>query len=418
MALYNCSDILNIEATAARDDSIIKKEFYTYTPYTNSFDESEEIRILIQNQDSFLLPCESYLYMQVIVTTERNDAAAADKDKIKFSNNFPSFLFNNARYELNGVEIDRIKNVGITSTMKLLTASCQSNTIGYYRFNESFMAKSAQNAVKDIVYDVMIPLSIWFGFCDDYRKVILNSRHELILNRARNSMNCVHGGKEDATSTDVKIKVSKLEWKMPHITLADKVKLHMNSYISKNKQIAIQHRTWDLYEYPVLPTTAKHMWTIKTVSHLNKPRYVLVGFQHDKMDKKTADASKFSSVKLNSVRLHLNSNVYPYHMHEFDIGGGRYSELYQAYANIQSSYYNGAENKNLFANTFGKFQSDVIFAFDTSRSDDAISNGAIDIKLEFKAEENIPDKTTAFCLIIYESEFVYSPFDGTVLRSV
>ena len=273
MTLFNCSDILNIEATAAQDDSIVKKDFYSYTPYTNSFDESEEIRILIQNQDLCLLPCESYLYMQIIVTTENHKAS--DTNKVKFTSNFPSFLFSDARYELNGIEIDRIKNVGITLTMKLLTASRQSNSIGYYYFNQGFISKSAQNEVKDIVYDVMVPLSIWFGFCDDYRKVILNSRHELIMNRARNSINCVHGGSEAADSASVKIKVSKVEWRMPHITLADKVKLHMNNVVSKNKRLSIQHRSWDLYEYPELPQTTHHMWSVKTVSHLNKPRYVL-----------------------------------------------------------------------------------------------------------------------------------------------
>ena len=105
-------------------------------------------------------------------------------------------------------------------------------------------------------------------------------------------------------------------------------------------------------------------------------------------------------------------------MHDVDIGKGRYSELYEAYANIQSSYYNGMEIKNLFANSLKPFQSDALFAFDTSRSDESNKNGGIDIRLEIKASENIAAKTTAFCLIIYENEFVYSPFDGMVVRSV
>lgn len=52
----NNSNILNIGATAAQDNLITKKDFYTYTPYTNSLDDSKEIRIAIQNQDSYLLP--------------------------------------------------------------------------------------------------------------------------------------------------------------------------------------------------------------------------------------------------------------------------------------------------------------------------------------------------------------------------
>lgn len=191
------SSILNVGATAAHDNSIIKKEFYTYAPYTSSLSESEEIRIVIQKHDSCFLPCESFPYMQVRVKTENHDPAIADADRIKLSHNFLSFLFNDARYELNGVEIDRIKNVGITSTMKLKAASSRSNTHAYYEFNKSFTGRIAERAT-EVVYDMVVPLSAWFGFYDDFRKVILNSRHELILNQASSSLNCINDGKDTA----------------------------------------------------------------------------------------------------------------------------------------------------------------------------------------------------------------------------
>lgn len=412
----NCNNnILNIGASVAQDNSIIKYEYYTYTPYTNSYNESEEIRIAIQNQDLCLLPSESYLYMQISVKTENNNDAATSK--VKFTHNFPSFLFSDARYELNGVPIDNIKNVGITSTLKLDTATFPSNTLGYFRFNECMANAVAQNA-KTLVYDVMIPLKLWFGFCDDYKKLVLNCRHELILMRARNSVNCVHDGTTDATSTTVKISVDRMEWKMPYITLTDGIKMNMNKFLAKNKKLPIQHRSWDLYEYPELPPTTDHVWAVKTVTHLNKPRYVLVAFQHDKKDNKVADASKFNSLHINSVRLQLNSQVYPYHMHDVDISVGKYTELYETYANIQSSYYNGAEHRNLFAIDFKHFQTCPIFAFDVSRTDESVQNGTVDIRVVISTTTNFPTKTTAYCLIIYDNEFVYSPLDGTVERCV
>lgn len=408
---------MNIGASAAYDNSIMKNEYYAYTPYTNSFGESEEIRIAIQNQDLHLLPCDSYLYMQIKVNTDKNDAAASEK--VKYVYNFPSFLFSNARYELNGVEIDRIKNVGITSTLKLTAASSSSNTHGYFSFNNNFNDRVAQNTHATMVYDVMLPLKIWFGFCEDYKKVILNSRHELILQRARDSVNCFHSGKTDAGSTVVSIEVSKLEWRMPHITLSDTVKMDMKrQLLKKNKKLAIQHRTWDLYEYPELPQTTNHIWAVKTVTHLNKPRYVLVAFQKDRKDKKIENVTKFDTMHISSVRLHLNSQVYPYIMHEADFGGGKISELYEAYANIQSSYYNGAENGNQFHISYTNFQTNAMFAFDVSRSDESVKNGTIDIRLEINAKETLPAKVTAYCLIIYDNEFVYSPLDGIVERVV
>lgn len=61
MALLSNNDVLNIGAVAAHENSIIEKEFYSYTPFTKSYDDSDDIHIAIQNQDSYLLPRESYL---------------------------------------------------------------------------------------------------------------------------------------------------------------------------------------------------------------------------------------------------------------------------------------------------------------------------------------------------------------------
>lgn len=40
-------------------------------------------------------------------------------------------------------------------------------------------------------FDVSIPLSILFGFAEDYQKIVVNSRHELILTRARSDVNAI-----------------------------------------------------------------------------------------------------------------------------------------------------------------------------------------------------------------------------------
>lgn len=40
----NKTSVLDIGASAALDNSIVKKDFYTYTPYTNTFGKFEEIR--------------------------------------------------------------------------------------------------------------------------------------------------------------------------------------------------------------------------------------------------------------------------------------------------------------------------------------------------------------------------------------
>lgn len=414
--------ILSIDKLAARDDTIIRKEIYPYSPYTTAFGPSDEIRIAIQSQDSYLLPCESFIWMQITATTAGTHAA--NHAEITFIENFASFLFNDARYELNGVEIDRMRNVGRSSTMKLLVASRSSELYAYHSYCQTMKNSSprsdnvANEAPLVKTYDVIVPLSAWFGFCDDYRKIILNCKHEIILNRSRSSSDCIEGGSVNQNAARITIALTKIQWKMPHVTLSDRVKLNMLNYLSKNRKITIQHRSMDLVEYPELPQTNSHMWSVKTVSHVNRPRYVIVGLQTGRNNSPTVNASKFDPCHMSELRLHMNSQIYPYNMNQINIGGALYAELFEMYTRIHSTYYNGTEPSNLFALSYQTFQSCPLFAFDTSRADESLIDSSVDIKVEMKTSANVPANTAAFCLIIYDNEFTYSPFDGLVVRNV
>lgn len=246
----------------------------------------------------------------------------------------------------------------------------------------------------------------------------MNCKHELILNRSRQSLDCIKGGSSEPGAAKISLEIKKIQWKMPHITLSDRVKLGMLNYLSKSRKIAIQHRSIDLVEYPQLMETSSLMWAVKTVPHMNRPRFVVVGFQTDRKNVTVPDAASFDRCNITSLRLHLNSQIYPYNMSELNIESGTFSELYEMYARIQSSYYNGAEVQNLFALGYGGFQRSPLFAFDTSRADESLIGSSVDIKVDIKTRENIPPNTAAYCLIIYDNEFTYSPFDGLVVRNV
>lgn len=88
------------------------------------------------------------------------------------------------------------------------------------------------------------------------------------------------------------------------------------------------------------------------------------------------------------------------------------------YAQIHSSYYNGSEAPNPFQMKVGEYQNSPLFAFDTSHADESLIGTSVDIKVEIKASQNLPGGTSAFCLIVYDNEFTYSPFDGLVVRTV
>jgi len=61
------NEILNAREKFYSDESISKKEFYSYSSYNQTFKPNDEIRITIQNQDLYVLPHESYLNFQRII---------------------------------------------------------------------------------------------------------------------------------------------------------------------------------------------------------------------------------------------------------------------------------------------------------------------------------------------------------------
>ncbi|KAL6253706.1 hypothetical protein P5V15_015521 [Pogonomyrmex californicus] len=109
------TDILNIEDNPIFDDRIVKIETHAYNPFANTtFGYSDEIRIPIQQQDLYTLPYESFLYVERKLTKNR----VIERSDVVLGNNFVAFLFDEIRFKLDGVEIDRNRNVGVTSTLK------------------------------------------------------------------------------------------------------------------------------------------------------------------------------------------------------------------------------------------------------------------------------------------------------------
>lgn len=401
--------ILKINGKIANEDKIVNLHYHTYTPYTISYNNNDEIRIAIQSQDLYVLPSESYLHIEFDVR-RRADVAVEIGENSVWTNNFVSHLFSEVRYELNGFEIDRCKTPGITSLMKCMTA-CKLEDKDMY----SLYQLNSGTGIRGATYRMILPLRFIFGFCDDYNKIILNAKHELILVRSRSDANLYTSTRDVETA---QITVNKIHWKIQHVTLSDASKLLMLKTLERNDDIALAYRSWDLYELPALPQTSRHNWSVKTTTQLTKPRYVIVGFQTNRNFRANGDISQFDHCNISDVKLHLNNERYPYDNMNLTFGDGYYHELYHTYLKMQQSYYNNTSAYNPALSSYDNFFNKPIFVFDCSRSDETIKSGMVDVRIEINARANIPENTTAYCLIIHDNMVWYSPFSSIVQRSI
>lgn len=230
-------DILHIGSEPIFDDRIVKIETHIYNPYANStFGYSDEIRIPIQHQDLYTLPCESFLYVEGKFSAKKQ---AEDKsEQPKLSNNCVAFMFDEIRYEIDGVEIDRCRNVGVTSTIKNFVSLTTSKSITLENAGWDATMHFFRTSVTDD-FNFCVPLNTLLGFCEDYKRIVINARHELILIRARNDNNCVVA----QASAKPKITLSKIQWKMPHIVLNDVNKLSLLRTLEGGRYLSMCFRS-------------------------------------------------------------------------------------------------------------------------------------------------------------------------------
>lgn len=393
-------------------EDIAKEQYHVYYPRTSNFNLNDEIRISIQNQDIYTLPAESFIYIE---GKFKEDATGTGSCRL--TNNAYAFLFEQIRYEMNGVEIDRCMKPGITSTMKAY-ASLNENESKMLEMAGWCPFKKADDQLptySDNRFNACIPLKFLVGWADDYKGIILGQTHELILIRSKTDDNCYQNTLKDGTKK-ASFEIEKIEWYVPHISVNEKTRLKLLQAVRENKPIYMPFRKWQLFELPSLRNTKNDIWPVKTSTNLEKPRYVIVGFQRKRKDNSNADSSVFDHSSLTNIKLYLNSESYPYTSLDLNMKQKRYTRAYHMYSNFRSSYYERFLNEPLL--DYSKFHDNTLFIIDCSKQNESLKSTSVDIKLEMECDESFEEGTVVYALILHDNIIQYQPLSGTVQKII
>lgn len=400
------ANILNVTGNVYSDESITRMEFHSHTPYSNTtFSNNDEIRIPIQNQDLVILPSQSHLYIEGKLV----DIEDKPSETLRFCNGGVFFLWDEIRYELAGTVIDRNRNPGITSTMKTYLSYSHNEML---RLNNAGWDPDGTPVMTDNkgYFNICIPLRLLLGFCEDHKKVVVNTKHELVLIRSSTDMNAAFSSKPEEKP---KVVINKIIWKVPHISLSDAQKLKFLKYIERGSELPIAFRSWELHEYPLVAQAMSHSWTVKAASQLEKPRYIIVGFQTNRKGNVVKNMAEFDHCNLTNMKVYLNSEVFPYDNLNINFDQNQYATLYEMFANFQPSYYykdltQAALNPKDFKTIA------PLTVINCSHQSENVKTGAVDIRLVFETSKNIPPATSCFCLIIHDRFVQYNPMNNAV----
>lgn len=400
--------ILNVQESVHHDNSIVAYEYRNHIPYGSPrYGNNDEIRIAVPETDNFTLPSESSLYIEGTLRLE-NDSTKSSATAKLISNPL-AFMFSDIRYLMNGVEVDAVRNAGITTTMK-----------GYVSFSASDMGK-LENAGWDIRtnkapildpkgnFSACVPLKTLLGFAEEYKKIIVNVRQELVLIRSNDDRDVIIQSNE---LEQVKLTINKLVWQLPHVQVGLKEELRLRKLAASNNEVKMLFKGWEIYEYPSLPQTTKHSWSVKTAAQVETPRYILIAFQRGKKGLITENMSVFNEINLTNITAYLNGKRYPHENLNTDYYENHYAKMYDMYSKFQKVYYNYEEAEPLFS--LSQYKLNPLVVIDCKYQNEEIHKSGIEIRIEFMTKENIPTETTAYCVLLHEKIISYYPLSKRV----
>lgn len=413
------------------DDSIEKKNFQAYNPHigTNLNSEHSDIRIVIQNQDQFILPSESYIYLECKILQNDGSEYGNSKD-ISLTNNGMMYLFDRISYKMSSQEIEGYSHVGVASTIKgLLTYNNKfnegelfmwcpddDNTIESkgFKHRKKLLFKDGANSF----FSACIPLSHIFGFCENYSKVIYGVEHELILRRNHDNdalfkSSAVVAGND--STKDGKIEITKLTWYVPHIKISDEYKLSLYKQIEDKTTIPIGFLNRQCERYTIPVGTRNLDWKLNIAAGSEKPRYIVLAFQKNVMNNQKKNMGLFSHLNVQNAYVQLNQERYPEHNLNIDFGKNLYTQAVNMYIDY---FKNVVGNDGLPINLHEYSTLYPLLVFDVSRQSERLKNSPVDIRIKANFASAVSDANTEAYAFILSDRVITLESDGNKMQVV
>ena len=400
-------DLLNVTSKPHYDDLLTSYRYIAHYPLASStYSHNDEIRFQVENQNEFWLPSQSYIIIEGIL--RRAPAASA---AVLIENGI-LHAFNECRYLINGIEVDETRGLGIATAMKGMCSITseelgQLDSAGWGEYGDLHSRQAGNH------FSICVPLKLILGFAEDYQKVLLGVRQELVFVRSRSDVNCFISPTENDTS---ELDITKMTWMMPSVGVSDKARISLLNIMQKNTPLVIPFRSWSYHENPSIPAGERDFtWTITSKSHLETPRYIIVTFQSGRKNRTAESLNHFDHASVSNIKIFLNSEVFPYGNMNLDFASDKYATAYKMYVDFQKTYY-GRGNKTPRV-SFAEFKtSRTIFVIDCSTRDERLKIASTDIRLEAQMSAVIAPHTSCNCLVIHDRLVEYRPLSNNVRK--
>ena len=440
------ADILQISEDIPVDDSIYDYEYKEYNPIAGTTAELNRgsIVIVIEVQDIYTHPAESFLIIDGQLIIANNNNAYGNGDVVTLINNAMMYLFSDVRYHLASHEIEVLQNPGHATTMlgllkypddfsksqglnqlwvkdenkgdAVIDDTQQNYNNGYFDRHKYIIGEPIPNGT----FSIKIPLKHFLGFCEDYKKVLYGMQQRLTLTRTSDDnaifrTNAVNVGK---------VNIERIRWFMPHVIPSDAYRLQLDKVIEKKEKIPVGYRMLQCDSIQV-PTNQKNFtWRLGVKSSPDIPRFIIVGFQSNRNNNQEANPAIFDNLFLRNIYVTLNAKRYPDTDYNNDFAKNQCSRIYGDAALFRKKFFNmdelvsncginPTEIKNLY----------LLYMFDVTKQSEKLKTSVSDIHIKASFDNNPaggnnpPANTMAYAVIISDRLFHFVS-DGSKITNI
>ena len=197
-----------------------------------------------------------------------------------------------------------------------------------------------------------------------------------------------------------KIMLSKISWFMPHVTPVDKDTMELYKIIERKEKLPVGYRMIQC-DSASIPQAISFSWRLSDKSSPEVPRFIIVGFQTNKIGNQAQNPSIFNNVNVSNIYVMLNSVRYPTADYNISFLAQKFSRVYGDAAELRSKFFNMDElvsNPNITPSDCKTLY--PLFLFDVSKQSERLKYSTTDIQIKMHFSANVPAGTQAYAVTI------------------
>ena len=379
-----------LDTTYSYNNDIHKSKIIKYKPnnLATMNTVNTNISIILNREENHLNLRDSHLEIEFVVSDDAG-GVFANVANIRLVNHGVMALYSSIKLETSGGRtIEYIDHCHPNLLMyKLLTSTGDEYESGFVRNqgNRDSQLKGDNIAAQRGHMYMMVKMSDLFDFVNDLEKIIYGLGFKLILKRKNNDRALFRvNANPGAVANDGNIEIRDISWCVPSIDPSNDNRIIVQKGLNKKNNVDFSYYERKTF-YKNVPNATNFLFDLGMESGMERPQYIIVGFENNNVNEQTHDASTFDVMNVTECYCKIGSEFYPEDRMNINYGTNNYNEAFKEIVSFNKDYNGLPHNMKPYIN-HRTFKSNYrIHVFDTRYQRDHIGPQPIQLNFKFSA---------------------------------